>query len=209
MSVDMEIPVSKSRRSVAVARRESLARTPSVKKPKAALSRRSTFSAAKSTPSMQKRIMSKIDQTSDALSIYEKARIKLHVANTPDCLPCRDKQFSDIYNFIDTNLKNQTGGCMYVCGVPGTGKTLTTRQVILCLQEGVTDKILAPFKFIEVNAFQVTEPHQIYKLIYKELTNDNVSAEHAVSLLEKKFENKSSESIVLLVDEVIYIFIFY
>ena len=57
--------------------------------------------------------------------------------------------------------------CMYVCGVPGTGKTLTTRQVILCLKESVADKVLAPFKFIDVNAFQVTEPHQIYKLIYK------------------------------------------
>ena len=56
---------------------------------------------------------------------------------------------------------------MYVCGVPGTGKTLTTRQVILCLKESVADKTLAPFRFIDVNAFQVTEPHQIYKLIYK------------------------------------------
>ena len=56
---------------------------------------------------------------------------------------------------------------MYVCGVPGTGKTLTTRQVISCLKESVGDNMLKPFKFIDVNAFQVTEPHQIYKLIYK------------------------------------------
>ena len=56
---------------------------------------------------------------------------------------------------------------MYVCGVPGTGKTLTTRQVISCLKECVGDNQLNPFKFIDVNAFQVTEPHQIYKLIYK------------------------------------------
>lgn len=33
------------------------------------------------------------------------------------------------------------------------------------------------------------------------MTDENVSAEHAVMLLEKKFEQKSSESIVLLVDE--------
>jgi origin recognition complex subunit 1 len=91
---------------------------------------------------------------------------------------------------------------MYICGVPGTGKTLTTRQVIACLKESVSYKVLPPFRFIDVNAFQVTEPHQIYKLIYKELTEQNVSAEHAVMLLEKKFEQKSSESIVLLVDEV-------
>ena len=45
---------------------------------------------------------------------------------------------------------------------------------------------------------------KIFNLILKkkELTDENVSAEHAVTLLEKKFEQKSSESIILLVDEV-------
>jgi origin recognition complex subunit 1 len=178
---------------------EATSKTPAPNKKKSSIVRRNTISSAAHTPSLQKRTFSKISH--DSLTIYEKARIKLHVANTPDCLPCRDKQFSDIFSFIETNLKNQTGGCMYVCGVPGTGKTLTTRQVIACLKESVADKMLAPFRFIDVNAFQVTEPHQIYKLIYKELTEENVSAEHAVMLLEKKFEQKSSESIVLLVDE--------
>lgn len=114
---------------------------------------------------MQKRTQSTIENTK--ISVYEKARTKLHVTNTPDCLPCRENQFSDIYTFIETHIKNQTGGCMYVCGVPGTGKTLTTRQVILCLYESVSANLLPNFKFVDVNAFQVTEPYQIYKLIYK------------------------------------------
>lgn len=177
----------------------SLKRTPSGSaKKKPSVTRRNTMSGPL-TPSLQKRVNSRIDHV--GLSIYEKARIKLHVSNTPECLPCREQQFEDIYTFIETNLVNQTGGCMYVCGVPGTGKTLTTRQVISCLKESVGDNMLKPFKFIDVNAFQVTEPHQIYKLIYKELTDENASAEHAVMLLEKKFEQKNSESIVLLVDE--------
>lgn len=125
----------------------------------------------------------------------------MHVANTPDCLPCRDVQFSDIYNFIEGHLKEQTGGCMYISGVPGTGKTLTTKQVVSCLTDLAKEKSVPKFKFIEVNAFQVTEPHQIYKLIYKELTDENVSAEHAIMLLEKKFEQKSIDPVVLLVDE--------
>jgi Cdc6-like AAA superfamily ATPase len=56
---------------------------------------------------------------------------------------------------------------MYICGVPGTGKTLTTKSVIKCLKESVKENAVPDFKFIDVNAFQVTEPHQIYKLIYK------------------------------------------
>jgi len=167
------------------------------KKSGSSLVRRNTIST---TPTTQKRMNSRITEKS-SLNVYEQARLKLHVANTPDCLPCREKQFSDIYNFIETNLRNHTGGCMYVCGVPGTGKTLTVRQVVLCLKESVRDAVLPAFKYIEVNAFQVTEPYQIYKLIYKELTDESVPADHAVMLLEKKFELKSSEPTVLLVDE--------
>jgi hypothetical protein len=86
----------------------SAATTTTSAKKKTGIVRRNTISISSHTPTMQKRAFSKIDQSS--LSAYEKARIKLHVANTPDCLPCRDKQFSDIFNFIETNLKNQTGG---------------------------------------------------------------------------------------------------
>lgn len=184
---------------VTVKRSPTVKRTPSSVKKTPGLSRRNTITGSSMTPTLQKRLNSKIDHNS--LSVYERARIKLHVSNTPECLPCREQQFEDIYTFIEANLTNQTGGCMYVCGVPGTGKTLTTLQVVSCLKECVGDGQLKPFKFINVNAFQVTEPHQIYKLIYKELTDENASAEHAVMLLEKKFEQKNSESIVLLVDE--------
>ena len=201
MSINSDFSIMTANRTISRLKKESGggAKTPTANKKKSSIVRRNTISISTTTPTMQKRVFSKIDQSS--LSAYEKARIKLHVANTPDCLPCRDKQFSDIFNFIETNLKNLTGGCMYVCGVPGTGKTLTTRQVVLCLQDAMKDRAVPNFKFIEVNAFQVTEPHQIYKLIYKELTDENVSAEHAVMLLEKKFEQKNSEPIVLLVDE--------
>ncbi len=85
----------------------SVKRTPSsVKKTRTSLVRRNTITGA--SPSLQKRLNSKIDHSS--LSIYEKARIKLHVSNTPECLPCREQQFEDIYTFIETNLRNQTGG---------------------------------------------------------------------------------------------------
>lgn len=107
---------------VPVKRSPTVRRTPSsaVKKTPG-LARRSTITGSSMTPALQKRLNSKIDHNS--LSVYERARIKLHVSNTPECLPCREQQFEDIYTFIEANLTNQTGGCMYVCGVPG--RTLT------------------------------------------------------------------------------------
>lgn len=89
----------------------SVSKTPSAaNKRRSGIVRRNTITGIDRTPGMQKRAHSCLVDDGEEVSPYEKARIKLHVANTPDCLPCRDKQFADIYNFIETNLKNQTGG---------------------------------------------------------------------------------------------------
>ena len=93
---------------VAVKRSPTIKRTPSSVKKTTGLARRNTITGISMTPTLQKRLNSKIDHNS--LSVYERARIKLHVSNTPECLPCREQQFEDIYTFIETNLTNQTGG---------------------------------------------------------------------------------------------------
>lgn len=35
---------------------------------------------------------------------------RLHVSAVPDSLPCREKEFQDIYNFVESKLLDQTGG---------------------------------------------------------------------------------------------------
>lgn len=52
--------------------------------------------------------------------------------------------------------------CMYISGVPGTGKTATVRQVVTTLREEYEAGELPYFKFIEINGMRLTEPHQIY-----------------------------------------------
>jgi origin recognition complex subunit 1 len=52
--------------------------------------------------------------------------------------------------------------CMYISGVPGTGKTATVRQVVTTLREEYDAGELPYFKFIEINGMRLTEPHQIY-----------------------------------------------
>lgn len=95
---------------------KSILKTPKAKTPatigrKSTISRRSTIARSTvMTPSLQKRTNLKATSKKE-LSAYEKARIKLHATNTPDCLPCRENQFSDIYTFIETHIKNQNGGC--------------------------------------------------------------------------------------------------
>nr|KAG5710318.1 hypothetical protein BaRGS_009034 [Batillaria attramentaria] len=92
---------------------------------------------------------------------------RLHVAAVPDTLPCREQEFEDIFRFVESKLLDGTGGCMYISGVPGTGKTATVKEVVRTLNQAYDSGDLPKFNFIEVNGMRLTEPRQAYVQILK------------------------------------------
>ncbi|XP_007569518.1 origin recognition complex subunit 1-like isoform X1 [Poecilia formosa] len=136
-------------------------------------------------------------------NILEEARARLHVSAVPESLPCREQEFQDIYSFVESKVLDGTGGCMYVSGVPGTGKTATVQEVMRCLQHAAEQDEIPPFVFIQINGMKMTDPHQAYAQILQKLTGQKATADHAAALLEKRFSNPASrkETTVLLVDE--------
>ncbi|XP_071953820.1 origin recognition complex subunit 1-like [Antedon mediterranea] len=138
-----------------------------------------------------------------AKTVLEQARARLHVSAVPDTLPCREAEFMDVYSFVEGKLLDGTGGCMYISGVPGTGKTATVHEVIRCLNQEVEQGQVPAFHCIEINGMRMTDPHQAPVQILKALTGQKATPEHASSLLEKRFSNasKKREPVVLIVDE--------
>ncbi|XP_035268364.1 origin recognition complex subunit 1 isoform X2 [Anguilla anguilla] len=136
-------------------------------------------------------------------NVLEEARARLHVSSVPESLPCREQEFEDIYSFVESKINDGTGGCMYISGVPGTGKTATVLEVIRCLQHAADQDEIPSFRFIEINGMKMTDPHQAYVQILQKLTDQKATADHAASLLEKRFSNPAprKEATVLLVDE--------
>uniref|UniRef100_A0A803SQ44 Origin recognition complex subunit 1 n=1 Tax=Anolis carolinensis TaxID=28377 RepID=A0A803SQ44_ANOCA len=149
------------------------------------------------------RIRVRNQTTPKPANALEEARVRLHVSAVPESLPCREKEFQDICNFIESKLIDRTGGCMYISGVPGTGKTATVHEVIHYLQQAAENDELPSFQFIEINGMKLTDPHQAYVQILKLLTGQKATANHAAELLEKMFCKSGSkrETIVLVVDE--------
>ncbi|XP_048352911.1 origin recognition complex subunit 1 isoform X2 [Sphaerodactylus townsendi] len=149
------------------------------------------------------KIRSRNQTTQEPANVLEEARIRLHVSAVPESLPCREKEFQGIYNFIESKLVDGTGGCMYISGVPGTGKTATVHEVIRCLQQKVENDELPSFQFIEINGMKLTEPQQAYVQILKLLMDQKATAPHAAVLLEKMFCKPSPKrkTTVLVVDE--------
>lgn len=131
------------------------------------------------------------------------AREQLHVSMVPKKLPCREKEYQNIYNFLYNKLVDDCGGCIYVSGVPGTGKTATTTEVIRNLQQAADLDEVPEFDFIEINGMRFTEPRQAYVSIYKQFTGKTVYWEQAYTHIDKRFNTFSPrrKTTILLVDE--------
>ncbi|XP_022907331.2 origin recognition complex subunit 1 [Onthophagus taurus] len=151
------------------------------------------------TPSVQSRATPiKIDKTP-----LNMAKTKLHVSYVPEVLVGREKEFNDVYNFVEGKLLDGCGGCMYISGVPGTGKTATVTEVIKKLHSQVQLRCVPGFEFVSINGMKLSEPRQSYVEILRQLTGKSVRWEQAQSILDTKFTKNGNKNkpIVLLVDE--------
>lgn len=86
-------------------------------------------------------------------------------------LPGREQEFENIYTFILNKLSQNSGGCMYISGIPGTGKTASVQAVLSTMHKLVADSGLESqiptFQVIYVNGMRVSDPKQVYVEIYE------------------------------------------
>ena len=75
-------------------------------------------------------------------------------------------------NFIKEGVENKGSSTMlYISGMPGTGKTATTLQVIFKLKKDAErSKQLNDFDFIHINGMSLTNPLTVYTIIAEKIT---------------------------------------
>jgi len=129
------------------------------------------------------------------------AQQRLHVSAVPESLPCREEEFAEIFGYVESKLQEGTGGCCYISGVPGTGKTATVMEVIRYLQENKED--YPDFNFYAMNGMRLTSPEQAYVEMWQQMAGEKATAEHAMKLLDKRFNTKDPKRVatIFLVDE--------
>ena len=72
---------------------------------------------------------------------YQRAMRLLHVGATPESLPCREEEFIDVLSRVEEGVESGGGGCLYIAGVPGTGKTATVHAVVKELKRKAEDGV--------------------------------------------------------------------
>lgn len=54
----------------------------------------------------------------------------LHVSKAPSTIVCREDEHRRVFEFVKGCLDQQKAGSLYICGCPGTGKSLSIEKVV-------------------------------------------------------------------------------
>lgn len=146
-------------------------------------------------------VAQRVNPLPNILDALTEAQHRLQVSAVPDSLPCREEEFADIFGFVVNKLQEGTGGCCYVSGGPGTGKTATVMEVIHYLEANKDE--YPDFNFYSMNGMRLTNPEQAYVEMWFQLTRERATPEHAMNLLDARFSKVESNrvSTIFLVDE--------
>ncbi|CAM8971528.1 unnamed protein product [Rhodiola kirilowii] len=143
-------------------------------------------------------------------SELERAKATLLLATLPKSLPCRNKEIEEITTFIKGGICDDQclGRCLYIHGVPGTGKTMSVLTVMRNLKSEVEGGSINPYNFVEINGLKLATPENIYRVIYEALTGHRVSWKKALQRLNERFsegfnskKKDNKRPCILLIDE--------
>lgn len=120
-------------------------------------------------------------------NVYDQVVSRLLCTFRPKVLPCRHSEKEVITEFIISGLRNKgSSTSLYISGMPGTGKTATTLEVI----KKIRNQQDYQFKFVYLNGMQYSNPSVIYSFIYQKITGQKIKPAAAAVLLDAYFKGK-------------------
>ncbi|KAI9808241.1 MAG: hypothetical protein M1825_004698 [Sarcosagium campestre] len=150
------------------------------------------------TPKMPKTPRTPSTPNSSIPTIYNHARQLFVRSATPARLIGRDTEREELLGFMQSRIESKSGGCLYVSGPPGTGKSALVNEV----SEQFADTKLV--KKTSINCMSVKSSKDLYDRLASDLGGDgdrpgSLSPQYLERLF---FGDGSSPSYLITLDEI-------
>nr|ACF87567.1 unknown [Zea mays] len=117
----------------------------------------------------------------------------LHVATVPSSeLVCRDNELRRVLEFCKVCVQQEKAGSLYVCGCPGTGKTLSINKVKDSLVCWADEMGMETPDALAINCTNLANTSEIFGKILGKLQNQKKGSSKLLPLqqLQSMFSNK-------------------
>ncbi|GIL83271.1 hypothetical protein Vretimale_11290 [Volvox reticuliferus] len=130
------------------------------------------------------------------------ARRALALNNCAGGLPCREVEKKELRHFIGqaVSADGVSPGVMYICGVPGTGKTACVMEVLASVRSAAQS---SGVQLIILNALQLPSPQHVYSKLWERMSGQRYGPSRALRALDESFLSGHRRHMTLLiVDEI-------
>ncbi|KAL6505238.1 AAA ATPase [Orobanche gracilis] len=134
----------------------------------------------------------------------------LHVSTAPNTVVCREDEQNRILDFCKKCIKQEKAGSLYMCGCPGTGKSLSTEKVKELLVNWANEDGVQTPDILSINCTSLTNTSEIFSKIVEQnhpKKKDSRSAS-SLQLLQNIYSQKQPtglKMILVIADELDYL----
>ncbi|PON49404.1 Cell division protein [Trema orientale] len=132
----------------------------------------------------------------------------LHVSTAPSVVVCREDEQKRVLEFCKSRLEEDKAGSLYVCGCPGTGKSLSMEKVKKNLVDWALETGLEQPDVLTINCTSLANTCDIFsKMLGKDQPRKRSNrSTSALQLLQNLYSQSSGKKMTLVIaDELDYL----
>ncbi|KAF7816090.1 cell division control protein 6-like protein B-like [Senna tora] len=136
------------------------------------------------------------------------AKEALHVSTAPPSVVCREDEQNMVFEFCKSCIEHEKAGSLYICGCPGTGKSLSMEKVKELLVNWTTQAGLMQPDVLSLNCTSLANTSDIFSKILglNQSRGKKISSTPLQQLQNMYSQKLSSKKMILIVaDELDYL----
>ncbi|KAL9558260.1 hypothetical protein MBANPS3_001003 [Mucor bainieri] len=135
-------------------------------------------------------------------TLYQKAKAVFRRTAIPSRLIGRGDERDQMLSFWKEHVLANKPGCLYISGMPGTGKTAMLTEVIRRMEDDIMALRSHHVSTVVVNCMSVKEPKQIYQKFIEELSPAASIQQDVVKQAEELINANKNKLYVVILDEI-------